>query len=120
MITATSSKQTVDVLVVGAGLAGLLAANQLQAAGHTVLVVEKGRGVGGRLATWRLGPGRGDYGAQFFTVREPQFQAIVDEWLASLGWPLSGHGAGQLVQLPNLRQPTAMMMVFRVTPLRGA
>ena len=80
MITATSLKQTVDVLVVGAGLAGLLAANQLQAAGHTVLVVEKGRGVGGRLATWRLGPGRGDYGAQFFTVREPQFQAIVDEW----------------------------------------
>ncbi|MCA9957062.1 MAG: NAD(P)-binding protein, partial [Anaerolineales bacterium] len=82
MITATGSKQTLDVLVVGAGLAGLLAANQLQAAGHSVQVVEKARGVGGRLATWRLGPGRGDYGAQFFTVREPQFQAIVDEWLA--------------------------------------
>ncbi|MCB8981685.1 MAG: FAD-dependent oxidoreductase [Ardenticatenaceae bacterium] len=82
MITATGSKQTLDVLVVGAGLAGLLAANQLQAAGYSVQVVEKARGVGGRLATWRLGPGRGDYGAQFFTVREPQFQAIVDKWLA--------------------------------------
>lgn len=81
MITAMESKQAVDVLVVGAGLAGLLAASQLQTAGHVVQVVEKGRGVGGRLATWRLGPGRGDYGAQFFTVREPQFQAIVDEWL---------------------------------------
>jgi renalase len=81
MITAMESKQAVDVLVVGAGLAGLLAASQLQTAGHVVQVVEKGRGVGGRLATWRLGPGRGDYGAQFFTVREPQFQAIVEEWL---------------------------------------
>ncbi len=73
----------VDVLIVGAGLAGLLAANTLQAAGKSVTVVEKARSVGGRLATWRLGPGRGDYGAQFFTVREPEFQKFVDEWLAS-------------------------------------
>ncbi|MBK8906323.1 MAG: FAD-dependent oxidoreductase [Anaerolineaceae bacterium] len=81
MITATGTKQTIDVLVVGAGLAGLLAATKLQAAGRSILVVEKAHGVGGRLATWRLGPGRGDYGAQFFTVRQPQFQAIIDEWL---------------------------------------
>lgn len=80
MITAMSSKQTIDVLVVGAGLAGLLAANQLQKAGLSVWVVEKARGVGGRLATWRLGPGRGDYGAQFFTVREAAFQKYVVEW----------------------------------------
>ncbi|WP_420642692.1 NAD(P)/FAD-dependent oxidoreductase [Candidatus Leptofilum sp.] len=70
----------VDVLIVGAGLAGLVAANSLQETGKSVLVVEKARGVGGRLATWRLGPGRGDYGAQFFTVREPRFQQFVDEW----------------------------------------
>jgi predicted NAD/FAD-dependent oxidoreductase len=70
----------VDVLVVGAGLAGLLAAIALQNAGKSVIVVEKARGVGGRLATWRLGPGRGDYGAQFFTIREPQFQTLVAEW----------------------------------------
>lgn len=80
MITATETKQTIDVLVVGAGLAGLLAANQLQAVGQSVVVAEKARGVGGRLATWRLGPGRGDTGAQFFTVREPQFQQFVAEW----------------------------------------
>jgi renalase len=69
-----------DVLIVGAGLAGLLAAKALQDAGKSVIVVEKARGVGGRLATWRLGPGRGDYGAQFFTVREPEFQKIVEVW----------------------------------------
>ena len=70
-----------DVLIVGAGLAGLLAANSLKNAGKSVVVVEKARGVGGRLATWRLGPGSGDYGAQFFTVREAAFQAAVDKWL---------------------------------------
>lgn len=87
----------VDVLVVGAGLAGLLAADALQAAGKSVVVVEKARGVGGRLATWRLGPGRGDYGAQFFTVREPEFQKFVDEWLEAglafewtRGWAAEG------------------------------
>ncbi len=86
-----------DVLVVGAGLAGLLAADALQAAGKSVIVVEKARGVGGRLATWRLGPGRGDYGAQFFTAREPDFQKFVDEWLEAglafewtRGWAAEG------------------------------
>lgn len=82
-----------DVLIVGAGLAGLMAANRLQAAGRSVLVLDKGRGVGGRLATRRIGPGRADHGAQFFTVREPEFAAFVAEWKAqglvyvwSKGW----------------------------------
>ena len=80
MKTPPQPQQTADILIVGAGLAGLMAANALQAAGHSVLVVEKGRGLGGRLSTWRLGPGRGDYGAQFFTVRTPQFMAMVEAW----------------------------------------
>jgi renalase len=71
-----------DVLIVGAGLAGLMAANRLQASGRDVLVLDKGRGVGGRLATRRIGPGRADHGAQFFTVREPEFAAFVAEWEA--------------------------------------
>ena len=92
----------VDVLIVGAGLAGLLAANQLQEAGKSVLVVEKARGVGGRLATWRLGPGRGDYGAQFFTVREPNFQKFVTAWQQAglvFEWA-RGWAAGSAVDTP--------------------
>jgi renalase len=89
----------VDVLIVGAGLAGLMAANRLQAAGRSVLVLDKGRGVGGRLATRRIGPGRADHGAQFFTVREPEFAAFVAEWEAqglvyvwSEGWSVEADG----------------------------
>ncbi len=71
------------VLVVGAGIAGLLAAARLSAAGLGVLVVDKGRGVGGRLATRRIGPARLDHGAQFFTVRSDEFAAISGEWLTA-------------------------------------
>ncbi len=41
------------VAVVGAGLAGLAAARELRADGHEVVVLEKSRGLGGRLATRR-------------------------------------------------------------------
>jgi renalase len=70
-----------DVLIVGAGLAGLMAAHVLGDAGVQTLVVDKGRSVGGRMATRRIGEGLADHGAQFFTVREPEFKAYIDRWL---------------------------------------
>lgn len=76
----TQFRHSMKVVVVGAGLAGLIAARELQANGASVLVVDKGRSVGGRLATRRIGLGRLDHGAQFFTVRTPAFQRRVDEW----------------------------------------
>lgn len=71
-----------EVLIIGAGMSGLMAAHVLQRKGLHVMMVDKGRSVGGRLATRRIGPGRADHGAQFFTVRTPQFQTWVDGWLA--------------------------------------
>jgi renalase len=70
-----------DVLIVGAGLSGLVAAQTLAASGLKPLMVDKGRSVGGRLATRRIGGGLADHGAQFFTVRSPAFQEMVDKWL---------------------------------------
>lgn len=74
------------VVVVGAGLAGLMAARELQAAGSHVTVFDKGRGVGGRMATRRIetdaGTGVFDHGAQFFTARGDEFKSLVDRWIA--------------------------------------
>ena len=70
-----------NVVVIGAGLSGLMAAQSLQAQGHKVLVVDKGRSPGGRLATRRIGTATLDHGAQFFTVRSEEFAKHVDAWL---------------------------------------
>lgn len=71
------------IIVVGAGLSGLMAARQLVASGHQVTVFDKGRGVGGRLATRRIDAATLDHGAQFFTVRSEEFATHVNEWVAA-------------------------------------
>ncbi len=71
-----------DVVIIGAGLSGLTAARTLAQAGRSVLVLDKGRSVGGRLATRRMDGGRLDHGAQFFTVRGDDFGAVVAEAVA--------------------------------------
>ena len=80
------SRRDQTCIVVGGGLAGLVAATILQRKGVRVTVLDKGWGIGGRLATRRiqdetLGEGVFDFGAQFFTVRDPRFQSWVDQWL---------------------------------------
>ncbi|MBI1294684.1 FAD-dependent oxidoreductase [bacterium] len=71
----------VEVLVVGAGVSGLVAACSLREAGHNVLVVDKGRSVGGRMATRRVGAGLADHGAQYFTARTAAFEQQIDRWI---------------------------------------
>ncbi len=68
-----------DAVVIGAGIAGLCAAGALVRAGRRVLVLEKSRGIGGRMATRRVGGAVCDHGAQFFTVRGRAFGGIVAE-----------------------------------------
>ncbi len=68
------------VAIVGAGLSGLMAGRALRDAGHEVVLFDKGRSPGGRLATRRIGEARLDHGAQFFTVRTDDFARHVDEW----------------------------------------
>jgi hypothetical protein len=68
-----------DVLVIGAGMAGLTTAAELQRTGCRVVVLDKGRGVGGRLASRRIGGAAFDHGAQFITVRTSRFAALVED-----------------------------------------
>ena len=70
-------------MVVGAGIAGLAAAAQLQSADHEVVAFDKGRSPGGRLATRRIRDARLDHGAQFFTIRSDEFAAFVAPHIAS-------------------------------------
>lgn len=70
------------IVVVGAGLAGLAAAGALRDAGHQVVVFDKGRGPGGRMATRRIGAATFDHGAQFFTVRTDALAERVVRWEA--------------------------------------
>lgn len=67
------------VIIIGAGISGLSAAHRLAAANIPVMVLDKGRGVGGRMATRRSGEATFDHGAQFFSARTPDFQQVVEE-----------------------------------------
>lgn len=70
-----------SVIVIGAGLAGLMAARTLENQKINYLVLEKGPTVGGRMATWRFQEGgQCDYGAQFFTVRSETMKQFAEEW----------------------------------------
>ena len=78
-------KVQLSCLIIGGGLSGLVAGSVLQQNGVRVTIIDKGRGIGGRLATRRIrhscyGEGIFDYGAQFFTVSDPSFQQWVDDW----------------------------------------
>lgn len=77
------SLAAVDVQIIGAGLSGLVASQLLAASGRSVRVIDKGRSVGGRLATRRMDRAVLDHGAQFFTARSEQFSAAVESWLAA-------------------------------------
>ena len=69
------------VVVVGAGLSGLMAARRIATQNHEVVVLDKGRSTGGRCATRRIGNAVVDHGAQFFTARSDEFATIAGEWM---------------------------------------
>ncbi len=70
---------TLDAIVVGAGLSGLVCARRLRAAGASVSVIEARERVGGRLHTGRLGDGVVDLGGQWISSGQPRVVALAAE-----------------------------------------
>ena len=79
--------RTDRVVVIGAGIGGLVAALGLAARGLDVLVVERAGGPGGKMRELEVGGARIDAGPTVFTMRW-----VFDEILAEAGCgPLADH-----------------------------
>lgn len=77
---AAAAPNRVDVVVVGAGLAGLTAARRLVAAGHSVAVLEARDRVGGRTLNHDLGGGHAvEAGGQFVGPTQDHILALAEE-----------------------------------------
>lgn len=86
-----------DVIVVGAGVAGLACARELAHGGARVVVLERSRGVGGRCATRRVEGQPVDHGVVFLHGSDPGFVAAlgtVERGTALPGWPRRVLGGG--------------------------
>src|SRR5690554_2225603 len=83
-----------DVIVIGAGLAGLQCARRAQRGGLRVAVLEAGDGVGGRVRTDRIDGFLCDRG---FQVLNPAYPAVRD-WFDIPGLSLQRFGAGVVVR----------------------
>ncbi len=67
-----------DVAIVGAGMSGLVCAQQLQQAGYRVVVVEKSRGLGGRVTTRRLHNTYADRGLSYLSPQGELTKSFVE------------------------------------------
>ena len=72
------------ICVIGAGMAGGYLGSALGQLGHDVVVLEKSRGFGGRLATRRGEGVQFDHGAPFFTARTSLFKELLAEHASSV------------------------------------
>ena len=90
-----------DVIVIGAGVAGLRCARGLAARGADVLLLDRADKVGGRCATRSFAGGPADYGPLFFHGSDPEFLSAVrsTQGVRVLeGWPRRIEGQGHPCQ----------------------
>jgi renalase len=128
-----------DIAVIGAGLAGLTCGKQLQERGQRVIVLDKSRGVGGRVATRRLHDTKADHGLPYWEnqgelsqgiLQTLQQQGVVKLWLEQV----EELNAGELTSAPQkayiaedgmnaiakyLAQDLTLLKQHRVTQIQG-
>ena len=113
MVTSVGGDVDVDVVVVGAGLAGLAAARHITAAGRTVVVLEAADSVGGRVRSEVIDGVTVDRGFQLLNPAYPEAARVLDLDALHLrsfvpGVLLAGHDGRHLVADPR-RRPSALL-----------
>jgi len=119
-----------SVAIIGAGMAGLSCARVLADAGLRPVIFDKGRGVGGRLATRRTSDGlRFDHGAQYLTAKSAAFAEVLSAMRSAgavapwqdgsqrehlVGVPGMSGVAKYLAQGLDIRQGTELLGISRV------
>lgn len=98
-------------------MAGATAARTLAEAGLAVRVFDKGRTVGGRMATRRRGTMPFDHGAQFMRAHGPAFAAQLSEW-ERRGIVAPWADAGRRVGVPDMTAPVGDLLAG--LPVAGA
>ncbi|MEM9144654.1 MAG: FAD-dependent oxidoreductase [Pseudomonadota bacterium] len=93
-----------EIAVIGAGMAGLSCARALANAGRAVMVIEKSRGIGGRIATRRRDGMAFDHGAPYVTATgSAAFGDLVQNWRAEGHLqPWDWGGSAALVAEPGM------------------
>ncbi len=99
-----------DVAVIGAGLSGIACARALAEAGYRVCILDKSRGVGGRMATRRVEAGeknlRVDHGLPYWQPASAALNALTAQLVAEgvlKPWEASAY---------EIRQPGALRLVL--------
>ncbi len=93
----------IPVAIIGSGITGLACARALVAAGLTPVVFDKGRGIGGRMATRRVGAAQFDHGAQYVTAKGAGFAAVLSRMIAEGAAAEWQDGtAGRIVGVPGM------------------
>ena len=117
----TAPEPDADVVVVGAGLAGLAAARRLREAGRSVVVLEASDGVGGRMRSDVVDGVTVDRGFQLLNPAYPEAHRVLD--LAALdlrgfaaGVLLAGADGSRTTVADPLRAPSALWSTATGTP----
>lgn len=88
------------IVIIGSGMAGLACARRLADAGLAPIVLDKGRGIGGRVATRRMGDLQFDHGAQYVNAHGVEFAAVLSG-LSVASWQ-DGTGRAHSVGVPGM------------------
>lgn len=116
-------------VIVGAGITGLALGSQLKEKfpNDEITILEKSRGVGGRMATRRTDQGKFDHGAQFYSQKDSmsalhqkwQKEGLVDKWFQSENVDRYISRSGMTALAKSLASPLSVELGLKVLKLNS-